>query len=59
MSQVLIKFFNKQLESLTLDLVLTEHRLEIEMIKSEKICEQREAVARILEKIMIINKINE
>jgi hypothetical protein len=38
-----------------MDLVLPEHPLEIEMIKSGKnICERREAVARILEKPMII-----
>ena len=58
-SQVLMKVFNKPLESLALDFVLTEHPLEIEVIKLEKIWKRREAVARILEKLMIINKINE
>jgi hypothetical protein len=49
MFQVLMKAFNKPLESLALNLVLTEHPLEIEMIKPEKIWERRKAVARILE----------
>ena len=38
-SQVLMKVFNKPLESLALDFVLTEHPLEIEVIKLEKIWE--------------------
>ena len=37
MCQVLMKVFNKPLESLALDFVLTEHPLEIKMIKLEKI----------------------